>query len=366
MSLPYKIARGGFGTVYCANSITLEKPVALKSLHKNDELFYEKFVKELANIMAVNNHDNIINYYGVSIDPLTETYYLVLQYAKDGNLRTYLQNNFESLDWEIKINMAKDITSGLRCIHEENIHSKNILVHERRLLITDLGLSQPLDTNSNSMPGGVIAYTDPQYLRDQMKYKRNKPSDIYSLAVIFWELSSGIPPFNNIPYFEIYRKVTSGEREKPINETPKDYIDTYTSAWENDPNKRPTIKNILDSLENIKLENIYDDSNDNQDIQLDILYDDSNDNQLEASMNEFSRDSMSINSLSATVSSPPPQSRKTKYRKCETEYSYHGPTSIINYHLCAHNIDVSNYSENQNQQSQDLEQKNLDILTVEE
>ncbi|RHZ64780.1 hypothetical protein Glove_320g127 [Diversispora epigaea] len=294
------IARGGFGTVHRADSTNLGKHVALKSLYENDGPFYENFVRELTNILAVNNHDNIINFYGISIDPLTETYYLVLQYAKDGDLRTYLHKNFKSLDWKIKINMAKDITSGLRCIHEENIvhkdlHSRNILVHEGRLLITDLGLSQLVDANSNSIAGGMgmPGYTDPNYLRDQMNYKRDKTSDIYSLGVLFWELSSGRPPFNDFPIFEIYKKVIFGEREKPINETPEDYINIYSRAWKDDPNKRPTIKNISDSLENIKLENIYNETNENRDIKLEAYIN----NQFQASIDIHSRDSISNGSI---------------------------------------------------------------------
>ncbi|RHZ58581.1 hypothetical protein Glove_372g163 [Diversispora epigaea] len=289
-----RIANGGFGTVYRAKSLILRKLVALKCLHKDDESFFEKFVKELTNIVALNCHDNIIKFYGISIDPSTETYYLVLQYAKDGDLKTYLQNNFNTLDWKIKIQMAKDITSGLYCIHGENIvhrdlHSKNILVHEGSLLITDLGLSQSLDTNSNSIIGGTFAYSDPEYLRNQMKsisYKRNKASDIYSLGVLFWELSSGRPPFNKFTHLGICKMVTSGEREKPINETPKDYINIYSSAWNDDPKQRPTIESIFDSLGNIKLENIYNDPNDNQEAY-------SND-QSQASMDAFSKDSVSM------------------------------------------------------------------------
>ncbi|RHZ46449.1 hypothetical protein Glove_621g15 [Diversispora epigaea] len=297
-----RIASGAYGTAYRANSTSLGKHVALKNLHENaKELFYKKFMKDLTNFMAVNYHHNIINFYGISIDPSTETYFLVLQYAKDGDFRTYLRNNFKNLDWAIKINMAKDITSGLRFIHEENIvhkdlHSKNILVHEKRLLITDLGSSQPLDSNSNSISGGMIAYTDPEYLRNQMEYKRNKASDIYSLGVLFWELSSGRPPFNNFPSLEIYKKVASGERERPIDETPKDYIDIYSSAWEDDSNQRPTVKNIFDSLENIKLEKIYNENNENQDIQLEAHIN----NQSQVSMDAFSRDSMSIASSFTT------------------------------------------------------------------
>ncbi|RHZ80107.1 hypothetical protein Glove_139g45 [Diversispora epigaea] len=300
-----RIASGGFGTVYRANSLILRKLVALKCLHEDDESFYEKFVKELTNILAVNNHDNIINFYGVSNDPSTETYYLVLQYAKDGDLRTYLRNNFNRLDWKIKIKMAKDITSGLYCIHEENIvhrdlHSKNILVHEGSLLITDLGLSQSLDTNSNSFKGGMLAYSDPGYLRNPFIYKRSKASDIYSLGVLLWEISSGRPPS-----LEITKIFINGERERPINGTPEDYIIIYSNAWKDDPNQRPTIKNIFDSLENIKLENIYNDPNDNQEAyinnqsqaSIDAF---SKDSVSQASTNEFSKDSISFSSFTTS------------------------------------------------------------------
>ncbi|RHZ82323.1 hypothetical protein Glove_109g428 [Diversispora epigaea] len=184
--------------------------------------------------------------------------------------------------------MAKDITSGLDCIHEENIvhrdlHSKNVLVHDRSLMITDLGLSQPLDTNSNSIKGGMLAYSDPRYLRNMFTYKRSKASDIYSLGVLFWEISSGRPPS-----LEIAKIVIKGEREVPINGTPEDYIMIYSNAWKDDPNQRPTIKNIFDSLENIKLENTYNGPNDNQEAYIN--------NQSQASMNAFSKDSISQDS----------------------------------------------------------------------
>ncbi|RHZ73862.1 hypothetical protein Glove_228g76 [Diversispora epigaea] len=293
-----RIAGGGFGTVYRANSANSRKHVALKCLHEHedDKSFYEKFVKELTNILAVNYHDNIIKFYGISLDPSTETYYLVLQYAKDGDLRTYLRDNFNTLDWKIKIQMAKDITDGLHCIHEENIvhrdlHSKNILVHEGSLLITDLGLSQSLDTNSNSFKGGMLAYSDPVYLRNQFSYKRSKASDIYSLGVLLWEISSGRPP-----NLEITKIIINGERERPINGTPEDYIIIYSNAWKDDPDQRPTIKNIFDSLENIKLENIYNDPNDYQEAYINY--------QPQASMDAFSKDSVSQASMDVFSKAP--------------------------------------------------------------
>ncbi|RHZ46771.1 hypothetical protein Glove_606g80 [Diversispora epigaea] len=296
------IARGGFGAVNRAYSKDLKKHFALKYLHddiKNN--FYKLFMNELQNINAVNHHKNIIKYYGVSIDHSAEKCYLVLQYAKDDNLKTYLHNNFKDLDRKTKINMAQDITNGLCYMHKANIvhrdlHSKNILVHEGRLLITDLDLSQPLDTNSNSLAGGTFAYSDPGYLRNHIMYKRSKASDIYSLGVLFWELSSGRPPFNNKQSLEILEMAKSGLREAPINGTSTDYINIYSEAWKDDPKQRPTIENICDSLENIQFENIYYNSNENnQYIQIEVY----SNNQLNKfkPMESYIRDSISMTQI---------------------------------------------------------------------
>ncbi|RHZ82457.1 hypothetical protein Glove_109g150 [Diversispora epigaea] len=291
------IAIGGFGTVSRAYSKDLEKQVALKCLHdENSDNFYKGFMNELQNINAVNHHKNIIKYYGVSIDHLAEKCYLVLQYAEDDNLRNYLENNFENLDWKTKIKMAQDITNGLCYMHKANIvhrdlHSKNVLVHKGKLLITDLGISKLLDSNSNSFGGGMCAYSDPKYLRD-LTYKRSKASDIYSLGVLFWELSSGRPPFNNLPSLEIYRLIISGKREQPVNGTPEDYIEIYSNAWKDNPEQRPIIEDIYDSLENIQFENIYNDSNDNQEAYIN--------NQSQASMDVFRKDSVSFSSSFTT------------------------------------------------------------------
>ncbi|RHZ83512.1 hypothetical protein Glove_91g34 [Diversispora epigaea] len=302
------IASGAFGTVNRAYSKDLKKHVALKCLHNtNSNNFYKIFMNELQNYNAVNHHENIINFYGVSIDYSTEKCYLVLQYAKDDNLRTYLRNNFKNLDWETKIKMAQDITNGLYYMHEKNIvhrdlHSKNVLVHEEKLLITDLGLSQTLESNSNSMAGGMYAYSDPQYLRNHIMYKRSKASDIYSLGVLFWELSSGIPPFDNLLSLDILEMVKSGLREAPINGTPEDYIKIYSNAWKDNPKQRPTIEDIRGSLENIQLENIYNNSNENNEnnennhyIQIEVYAN----NQLNKfkPMKSYDRDSMSMMSI---------------------------------------------------------------------
>ncbi|CAJ0640802.1 10606_t:CDS:2 [Entrophospora sp. SA101] len=71
---------------------------------------------------------------GVSKDPESNHYTLVMQYASEGNLREYLDQNFQRFDWWKKINMLKDIVLGLQSIHSvglvhNDFHSGNILRH---------------------------------------------------------------------------------------------------------------------------------------------------------------------------------------------------------------------------------------------
>ena len=53
---------------------------------------------------------------------------MVLQYANQGNLREYLKNNFGSLQWKDKIQMALDIACGLKCLHSKKIIHRDLVV----------------------------------------------------------------------------------------------------------------------------------------------------------------------------------------------------------------------------------------------
>ncbi|RIB11724.1 kinase-like domain-containing protein [Gigaspora rosea] len=188
---------------------------------------------------------------------------MVLQYANSGNLRGYLQSHFSKLDWPTKIKMAKEISSGIKCLHNANIvhrdlHDKNILVDNGRMMIADFGLSKSLENPSKSISGGVWTFTDPNYLANQYMFKRGKPSDIYSLGLLFWELSSGFPPFKNVSdVAEIILDLISGKRETPINGTPIEFMNLYCDAWNGDPSSRPNIDEIYHKLNSIQIDSVY-------------------------------------------------------------------------------------------------------------
>ncbi|KAF0558628.1 kinase-like protein [Gigaspora margarita] len=201
---PENIGTGGFGNVDKYEWKDCELTVALKCLKINSSLnekILEDFIKELKLLRRISDHQNVITFYGVTKDN-NGHYNMVLEYANEGTLQEYLKVNFNHLQWTDKLRIAKGITLGLLFLHDDNIihrdlHSKNILIHQRQPRIADFGLSKQMNESfmtSNSMVQGMPAYVEPQCFIKE-RYKRDKKSDIYSLGVILWEISSGRPPY---------------------------------------------------------------------------------------------------------------------------------------------------------------------------
>jgi len=92
----------------------------------------------------------------------------------------------------------------LEAIHNKDFihrdfHSGNILNIQEYWYIGDLGLSQPV-TSLNRGIYGVIPYIAPEIFKGA---KFSKESDIYSLGMIMWELTTGCKPFANVEHDHI-------------------------------------------------------------------------------------------------------------------------------------------------------------------
>ena len=67
--------------------------------------------------------------------------------------------------------------------------------------MADFGLSKRIEavSDSKSKLFGVVPYIDPKSFSQQQnnnnKYSLNEKSDVYSVGVLLWEISSGRPPF---------------------------------------------------------------------------------------------------------------------------------------------------------------------------
>ena len=88
-----------------------------------------EYTKFLLIFIKLQNHikfkgpyyKGILDIYGISQDPNTKEYILVMRYANNGSLRDYLTKKFKDLKWKDKIRMLYNIILGLNNIHREQL-----------------------------------------------------------------------------------------------------------------------------------------------------------------------------------------------------------------------------------------------------
>ncbi|RHZ85174.1 hypothetical protein Glove_71g130 [Diversispora epigaea] len=260
-----KIAKGSFGTIYYAkwidgpiNSWDIENEkwerfgqhvVALKNFDGIGDI-NEDFLNEMAIHSRAMETYSSIGFYGITKDPETHKYMMVLEYLKGGSLRNYLNDNFINISWRVKLLYLRDLARNFTEIHELNIihqdfHPGNILAHnfdESDLYISDFGLSKLIGKNGENLQKrtvfGVLPYIAPEVLCGE---EYTKAADVYSFAITAYQIITGLPPYPNVPHDdELALKICNGLRPKIPFHTPKLITKLIMRSWDAQVIYRPT------------------------------------------------------------------------------------------------------------------------------
>ncbi|CAG8441008.1 2214_t:CDS:2 [Cetraspora pellucida] len=203
--------------------------VALKSLRFDTEgKDMKSFVKELQLLQRVGFHPRVNQFYGVTKDPSSEYYTLVLQ-SIDEYLQDYLSRNFSKLNWAKKLSIAIEIAEGIKYLHDNEIahldlHTRNVVVCGGKMLIVGFGIPENPSV-STSKTFEKPAYIDPYFLPLALE---SEISFVQSLVVqSSLELVSLVEKINNLIYNKAQKKmITPNDRVNENEEYKKNfYVD---------------------------------------------------------------------------------------------------------------------------------------------
>ncbi|WNE40000.1 MAG: Serine/threonine-protein kinase PknD [Mycoplasmataceae bacterium] len=231
--------------------------VALKVVKnsKNSQTSFVSFLQEV-NFLKKSDSAKVTRCFGVSQDPKTNDYIIVMEYMEEGNVREYLRREYKKIKLEDKLRKIENLSSALKSIHEKDLvhkdlHSGNVLINETSpdgiiCAITDLGLCCPVDESSQGKIFGVLPYVAPEVLQNQ---PYTPVSDVYSVGIIIYELLA-----NAYPYYDSFKeesseslalKICKGSRPS-LDETPipQELKNLIKSCWDSNPEKRPKAEEL--------------------------------------------------------------------------------------------------------------------------
>ena len=208
-----EIGSGGFGRVYRARDLGLEREVAIKVLHPQltaDPGVMERFRRE-AQLAARLRHPNIVSVYDIQSRAGLQWY--VMEFVPGANVAQLVKKEgpfpiqkttrllFEALS-------ALEHAHALGLVHRD-IKPENMLIEpDGRLRITDFGLALAL--RGERFAGATSRSGTPQFAApEQLLGERvEQRADLYSLGVVAYFTLLGRPPFEGTTPEAILAKQT--------------------------------------------------------------------------------------------------------------------------------------------------------------
>ncbi len=198
-----KIGEGGMGAVYLADQPTVGRTAVIKVIHpwlSKDPGISARFDAE-ARAAARLHNPHIVSIYNYGKLP-DGTLFMAMEHIKGSTLAQALvsRGRFEPSK---AVNIAAQCCEGLAEAHRHgvihrDVKPSNIMLAERQgpgfVKMVDFGVASVdnREAGSGHPPTGTPCYMSPEQLAGQAVDGR---SDIYSLAVVIYEMVVGQPPF---------------------------------------------------------------------------------------------------------------------------------------------------------------------------
>ncbi|KAI0236774.1 Focal adhesion kinase 1 [Lamellibrachia satsuma] len=235
-----------------------EVDVAIKTCKvDSDESVAEKFLEE-AYIMQQFEHPHIIKLIAICSAP---PIWIVMELAKLGEMRAFLQSNHQLLRLESLIMYCYQLSTALSYLESKkfvhrDIAARNVLVSsEDCVKLADFGLSRWVEEQSyyKATKGKLpIKWMAPE----SINFRRfTTASDVWMFGVCMWEiLMYGVKPFQGVKNNDVIGKIEAGERLPLPLGCPPALYNVICSCWSYEPSRRPNFSEIKSYLSEILLD----------------------------------------------------------------------------------------------------------------
>lgn len=202
--LLYRVASGTFGRVYRADDPRTGRIMAVKVLRRRwseDPQKIEMFIREGKLGLALK-HPNIVEVVAISHDPVSQQYYLAMEFVEGGNLREILQIR-KRLKLTESLQIMEEAAAGLTYAFSKGVTHRdmkltNLLISTQgHCKLVDFGLAQLFETvqDTRKEKDHIDRTVDYAGLERATGVKDGDiRSDIYFLGCVFYEMLTGRPP----------------------------------------------------------------------------------------------------------------------------------------------------------------------------
>lgn len=251
VELGKQIGKGQSGTVSVGKYKGNE--VAVKILYRRalSQPELESFRREIL-VLSLLDFPSLIKFYGYTEEP---PFYILTDYMSNGSLFDFLRKSPDKLTPTHRTLIALDVARGLEYLHSRNIihrdmKSLNVLLDSNlRAKICDFGMVR---VKQNAPMTGLIGtphWMAPEVFMSIPTY--NEKVDVFSYGILLWELLTSDMPYNGMKQVDITIGVTNGTLRPPFPPGPQtSLMHLIERCWAQDPNDRPTMKQVVKDIEN--------------------------------------------------------------------------------------------------------------------
>lgn len=256
-----KVGEGSFGVVFRAryrHSDVAVKVVNADAFGDNRDIF-----TEVATMRGLPTHANVVAYRGACLLPESGRAALVLEFCAGGSLLTRLRD--ESFEWSVakQMTVTCGVAAGIAHLHRCSVVHRDIAARNVLLLsvdsvvpkVTDFGMARAAvsDDQSTVTTFGAAAWMAPEQMqstRSDGRFEFSQASDVFSFAVLLFEVFERAQPWRDKLPVEIRRKVIAGKRLRTHEERypNRRMLELMDDCWAAEADKRPTMDEVAQRL----------------------------------------------------------------------------------------------------------------------